>query len=270
MTTPSTEIPSNVVGLVPAAGHARRLGPLPCSKEIYPITMAAGGSGRGRGVKVASEDLLRGMQEAGVENVFVLLREGKWDVPSYWGDGQQLGLNIAYLVMGTSAGTPFTLDEAYPFIQDRIVAMGFPDVLYEPSSVYVELLERQRLRGADLVLGLFPADNPAKVDMVEVGPDGRPVRLDIKPEETDLAYSWICAVWTPVFTEYMHRWLHGAAANRDDDGELYVGHVIEAALDDGVEVDAVSFPGGQCVDIGTPEELNNAVRREWDSTVPLQ
>lgn len=232
------------------------------------MTVVEDDSDRSGRVRVASEDLLQGMKEAGVENVFVVLRDGKWDVPSYWEDGHRLGLNMAYLVMGTSAGTPFTLDEAYPFVQSQIVAMGFPDVLFEPRAVFVDLLKQQTMRGADLVLGLFPAEHPEKVDMVEVGPDGRPVRLDIKPESTDLRYSWICAVWTPAFTEYMHRQLRGAVGTGGDSAELHVGHVFEAAIQDGVEVDAVSFPGGQFADIGTPGELNRAVRREWGPMVP--
>ena len=31
------QVPLEVVGLVPAAGMAKRLQPFPCSKEVYPV-----------------------------------------------------------------------------------------------------------------------------------------------------------------------------------------------------------------------------------------
>ncbi len=33
-----------IIGLIPAAGQATRLAPLPCSKELYPIGLERGGA----------------------------------------------------------------------------------------------------------------------------------------------------------------------------------------------------------------------------------
>ncbi|HKL87882.1 MAG TPA: hypothetical protein VJ884_02680, partial [Salinibacter sp.] len=160
-------------------------------------------------------------------------------------------------------GTPFTLDQAYPFVRDKTIVMGFPDVLFEPEDAYVSMLDRLRDTGVDLVLGLFPASRPEKVDMVELDADGRPTRIVIKPAVTTLTYTWVCAVWGPAFTQYLHEYVQEAAAS--DDGrtrETYVGHVMQAALRDGLTVDAVCFPDGRCADIGTPDELAATARRE--------
>ena len=54
----------NVVGLIPAAGRAERLGPLPCSKELLPIGFRE--TPRGPAPKVAGHYLLERFRAAGV------------------------------------------------------------------------------------------------------------------------------------------------------------------------------------------------------------
>ena len=256
-----------LVGLVAAAGTASRLGALPCSKEIFPVGWDRSTSGSTPRPKVASHYLFDHMQRAGVENVYVVLRDGKWDIPSYWGDGRRAGLNVAYLMMRAPYGTPFTLNQAYPFIRDCRVVMGFPDILFSPNDVYTRLLQRQEESDADVVLGLFPAHRPEKVDMVELDDAGRPQRFVIKPKETSLTYTWICAVWGPRFTLYLHDVITEAEPRWCPDDELFVGHVFQRALRDGLTIDTVCFPEGTYTDIGTPDELADIVERETTGAV---
>ena len=90
--------------------------------------------------------------------------------------------------------------------------------------------------------------------------------LLIKPRQTRLRYSWCIAAWRPSFTRFMHEYLalHQEADGSDqpasEQPELFVGDVIQAAIQDGLQVDAVPFPDGVCLDIGTPEGLIQAVR----------
>ena len=260
---------SEVVGLIPAAGLGRRLGPLPFSKEVYPLSVVEGEEPPSGRVKVVSEYLFDHMRAAGVQTAYVVLRDGKWDIPAYWGDGSRAGMSLAYLMMGLPHGTAYTLDQAYPFVQEKIVVMGFPDVLFEPVDAYVALLERQRTTGAALVLGLFPASRPEKVDMVDLDANGRPQRIVIKPAATTLSYTWICAVWGPPFTEYLHDHVTAAAGDAPQQDEMHVGHVMQAALRDGLHVEAVCFPEGRCADIGTPDELEATLQHERTRPTPL-
>lgn len=262
MTFPTRpERPLPVVGLVAAAGQAARLGPLPCSKEVYPVGWTQSDDGAPR-PKVASHYLFDGFRRAGIDTAYVVLREGKWDIPTYWGDGHRAGLHVAYLMMRSPHGTPFTLNQAYPFVGGHRVAMGFPDILVSPGDAYVHLLRRQDETGADVVLGLFPAQHPEKVDMVDLNDDGRPRRIVIKPKETTLAFTWICAVWTPSFTFFLNDVVTEAEQTwRPDTDELFVGHVLQRAIDDGLAIDAVCFPDGHYVDVGTPDDLLRVTRR---------
>jgi glucose-1-phosphate thymidylyltransferase len=257
------------VGLVPAAGRAARMAPLPCSKEVFPIGFRPVDEGRGFRPKAACHYLLESLQSAGVTKAYMVIRKGKWDIPAYLGDGEGLNLNLAYLMMGLPFGVPYTLDQAYPFVRDAVVVFGFPDIVFQPEHAFTPLLEKQNESHADVVLGLFPAHQPSQADMVDLDTAGRVRGIRIKPSRTDLRYTWIIAVWTPVFTRFMHNHVlaHKGAAgdrkpdmHRPDKEELHVGHVIQAALDNRLHIDSVLFASGRYVDIGIPEDMVKAVQ----------
>jgi glucose-1-phosphate thymidylyltransferase len=246
----------DLIGLFPAAGQATRLSPLPCSKELYPLGLEPHSAGQAH-PKVVGQYLLEAYRTAGIEKVFVVLRDGKWDIPAYFGDGAALGLNLAYLLMNLPYGVPYTLDQATPFLGDANVALGFPDILFQPADAFLHLWERQLTTGADVVLGLFPADEPHKCDMVDLDSAGRLRDIVIKPVSTSLRYSWILAVWTPVFTRFMHA--HLQERRHQQGTELFVGDVFRGALRAGVQVETVLFPQGAFVDVGTPDALRRTV-----------
>lgn len=261
--------PPEIIGLVPAAGKASRLSPLPFSKELYPVTLfpeAAGEEPKPKGVCL---HLLRGMQRAGAGKVFIVIRKGKWDIPGYLGDGEHLNLHIAYLMMGVPDGVPYTLDQAFPFSKDAIVTFGFPDIIFQPKDAFSQLLARQSERNSDMVLGLFTADNPRDVDMVDIHPDGRVRDIQIKPMETRLRYTWLMAVWTPVFSSFMHDFVRtgwngtteGTEMSRfGQAGELFMGTIIQSAVDRDLRIDSVVFENGKYLDMGSPESIAKAMR----------
>jgi glucose-1-phosphate thymidylyltransferase len=224
--------------------------------------------GSGFRPKVVCHYLLEKMRLAGIEQAYFVLRPGKWDIPGYFGDGTMLTMNLGYLIMNLPFGVPYTLDQAYPFVQDSLIALGFPDILFQPDDAYVRLLERQARNQADVVLGLFPTDRPHKAGMVDFDDEGV-VRVIIeKPPQTDLRYMWAIAVWTPAFTSFLHQYLIDIEANKlrnDTDkliparSELPIGDVIQAAIYNGMRVEAEVFPQGSYLDIGTPDDLVRAV-----------
>ncbi|MGH8502045.1 MAG: nucleotidyltransferase family protein [Gammaproteobacteria bacterium] len=249
----------DVIGLIPAGGQAARLGRLPCSKELYPIGFQQGPT---RAPKVACHYLLECMRAAGIARAFIVLRAGKWDIPAYFGDGAWLSMDLAYLMMGAPFGAPYTLDQAWPFVRDARIALGFPDILFEPADAYARLLAHQSSTGAEVVLGLFPAARPHNCDMVALGAQGQVRQIVIKPAATELRYTWMIAVWTPVFTQFMHAHLVGLLDRQSLAArELFVGDVLQAAIDAGLRVEAECFDDGRALDIGTPEDLQHAVSR---------
>ena len=220
--------------------------------------------------KVVSHYLLEKMRIAGVRKAFFILRQGKWDIPAYWGDGRMLGIDLAYVVIEGSSGPPDTIDRANSFIKEKIVAFGFPDILFRPTDVFAKLLARLDRSGGDVVLGLFPAHDTKAMDMIDIDERLRVRAIQLKPRKTSLKYAWLCAVWTPTFTEFLHQFLNrirrqrntGLIGNRriDPGGDIPVGAVLRAAVQAKLKVEGVTFPTGRYVDIGTPHALSSVPR----------
>lgn len=260
------------MGLIPAAGQAKRLQPFPCSKELFPVGFTTDpGTGLPR-PKVAAHYLLEKFKAAGISKTFIIIREGKWDIPNYFQEGQGVGLSLAYLVIPGSAGPPDTLDRAYPFIAQNRIAFGFPDILFGPGDAYRRLVEAQERTEADVVLGLHRIQDTRIWDMVESDPDGWVRAILMKPASTTLTFGWCFAVWMPAFSEFLHHFLRAeetkrnmnvlASTTNDPGGDLAVGVVFQAALKAGMRIQAVKFPQDSYLDIGTPENLAKAVRQQ--------
>ncbi len=249
------------VGLVPAAGHGTRAG-LPYSKELFPVRFRPQGAfGESRPVS-SLELLLEQFQSGGATEAFVVIREGKWDIPGRFKQGPPGGPSLAYLMVDESRGVPFTLDVAHPFLDDAIVLMGFPDILLAPGDAFAPVVRRLESGTADVVLGLFPPTDPDLNDQVSMDPDGRIRMLSPKPVETPLDYAWAIAAWRPEFTRFMHertsQMLRAGRTLGADGREYSLGHLLVDALNAGMGLEGALIDGGSFLDIGTPAGLETA------------
>jgi glucose-1-phosphate thymidylyltransferase len=252
--------PKEIVGLIPAGGHSTRLSPLPCSKELFPVGWHEDRSGKLR-PKVASQFLLDKYKTAGIRKAYFILRKGKWDIPQYYGDGSMVDMDLAYLMMNHPYGHPFTLDQAFPFTTNNLVAFGYPDILFEPHDAFTQLIKKQRETQASVVLGIFPIKaNQRWNDILAFGEDGRIQTISLDdPAKAIQRIGWAIALWDPEFSRFMHEFLAEAIRKNSFialDGKEYVmNHVLQAAVDGGLFVDSVMFDSGFVHDVGTPEDM---------------
>lgn len=259
-----------IVGLIPAAGRATRLAPLPCSKELLPVGFQSAAQGADRKPKPVSQYLLDRMKLAGARKVFFIARQGKWDIADYYGDGSRLGLQMAYLHVGAPWGPPFTLTQAGPFIGNATVVFGFPDILIDPPDSFSPLLERLRQTDSDVVLGLFACRAHEPGDVVLTDANGRVTGLETKEERPlrpDRYTCWMFAAWRASFTRFMSEHCAKLAAQAQamvaaspsaKAPEWPVGAVISAAIGSGLHIDSVLFESGRFLDVGTPEGITAA------------
>lgn len=248
----------DIAGLIPMAGRASRLGKIPFSKELYPILF-----GKDNGIKSVSSFLIESMKKAGVKNYHLILRDGKWDIPSYFGSGKDFKVNFCYHIAKYGYGVPFTINQAYPFIKNKLVVLGFPDILFEPHNAFNYLLDKLNEHETSVVLGIIPVDNPESWDMVEVDKDGFVSKIHIKPKKVkNLKYNWFIAAWKPEFSIFLHNFveslLHDKTKNFLDNNELYFGDILNAAIQEGMEIKYEVFPNSKCLDIGTVEGLKKS------------
>jgi glucose-1-phosphate thymidylyltransferase len=258
-----------IIGLIPAAGHASRISPLPCSKEILPVGFRQIDN-RGMRPKAICHYLLERMHAADIYKVFFVLRSGKWDIPEYLGNGSDINMNIGYLIANGSLGVAYTVDQAYPFVRNNLIAFGFPDILFYPEYVFKVLSNRQAQNNTDVVLGVVPYNQPQKSGMVDFNSNGKVKLIIEKPgEKCRLNHTWCCALWSPKFTEFLHHYLTVIELKKIEDSqnegyslrkELPIGDVIQAAINHGLTVEAEVFPDGSFLDIGSPEDLAQAIR----------
>lgn len=265
-----------VVGVVPAAGRAERLGRLPCSKELLPL-LRSEGRPAGEGTDVEPEPVcygvLRALARAGIERAYVPIRSGKWDVPAHLRRGGAVGLALSYLVLEDSPSPAHSVDAAYPFTADSVVALGFPDVLLRVEDPFRALLDRWKASDAEVVLGLFPPSPDYRTERVTLGEDGRVLAIDPVPAEEDDRATWTLAVWGPAFGRYLHEAVEGwdrVAANAARSGdaapdELVLGDVLRSALAEGVSVAGLQVSAEPFVDVGDPERLMAALRDAYGS-----
>lgn len=257
-------VPLPVVGLIPAAGRATRLGPLTGSKELLPVPTGDPAAGS----RAAADYLVAQMAKAGCARAFFIVRSGKWDIAEHFGHGAVFGMPIGYLMMDAPYGPPFTIAQAFPFVGDAGIITGFPDILIEPDDAAARVVAHLRASSAQVVLATFPCGPGVGCDMAEAGPDQVVTR--IVPKENDPVWkpdsrTWLLAAWRPTFTAFFARTIAGLArvAEAMPSGskpEWPMGAVLVAALAQGVRIECVHFPDGRFLDIGTPERLAQAAR----------
>ncbi len=247
-----------VVGLLPAAGQARRMSGLPFSKELYPVD-ASDNPGEQK-PKPVIEFQIENMRASGIERAFVILRDGKWDIPGHLGDGTRFDMNLGYLMMNLPYGVPYTLDQAYEFTRDCNVALGFPDIVMFPPDAFRTCLLTLEKTGADVVLGAFPADCPQGADMVAMTPDGRLKELVVKPASSSLSCAWAIATWAPAFSNFLHNFLMETPEPATRERELQVADVLTTANCSGFDIRVEVVSDVPFIDVGTPHGLARYAR----------
>ncbi len=225
-----------------------------------PLDLTPGGA-RAQGAdgpRVVCHHLLECFTAADIRQAFVVLRDGKWDIPSYLCREPVTGLDIAYVAVTSTDSVPESLSCARPFVANSRVAMGFPDVLFEPRDAFAHLARCQEESGCDVALGLFPCATPWMTDMVELGEEGRVVDIQIRPATSQLAFNWLLAVWGPRFTAFLSEAMVNPITGEK---EFQLGTLFKQAAAEGMDLRGVPFPDGYFLDIGTPEGYGEALRR---------
>lgn len=250
-----------VIGVIPAAGKATRLVNIPFSKELYPIGYEE--KGGDQIPKTVSSYLLDQMTDAGISSFHFVIRKGKWDIPNYFGGGKRFNANICYHVTDYSYGVPFSINQAYPVTKNKIVAIGFPDILIKPRGVYSKLLDKLHSnKKTDIVLGLFPSPEPLKWDMVDIR-ENKIHDIFIKSEKgKHLKYTWVIAVWRASFSRFLNDYLNNLLLSKKDSkllsSECQLSNIFLSFMKKEFRIDYVFFDEGKCMDIGSPERLKKA------------
>jgi glucose-1-phosphate thymidylyltransferase len=242
---------SDYVGVIPAAGLASRLGPLGYPKELLPITYVPGEGGHLRPLPVI-EASFRQLREAGVERTLVITSDRKPELMQYLAHGGGIGLDLAFLQQARADGLAAAVALALPWTRGANACLLLPDTIVRPEQALRDARALFESAKADLVLGVLPTAKPKELGPVRFDQDMRVTEVQDKPPQTDLNNSWAMAIWGPRFAELLE------SAVKQNPGQT-LGAVYQQAVDAGLKVLAVWFPGGAFYDVGTPKGLAEAL-----------
>jgi NDP-sugar pyrophosphorylase family protein len=222
MTSPRGSGPA-LVGVIPAAGHARRLQPIGSSKEMLSVD----------GRPVVSY-LVERMRAARPDAIRLVTRPEKADLIT-WAEAEGIEVVLSEPPFVTAS----VLDGLQEVADDAVVLTGFPDTLWEPLDAFERLADEVRL-GADVALGLFETTEPQRCDIVECDADGAVTRVVVKPAQPAGTSTWGCFAARAGSLRPMHAW--------EEPGD-YFDAVCGTIVITGTRLE------GRYVDIGTRESL---------------
>ncbi len=251
---------NRIVGIIPAGGVASRLSPISGSKEVFPV-----GWHRDSMVpKVMGNYLIDYFKSGGADQIFCVIKEGKWDIPAYFKDGKSTDTNIAYLISDLPYGVPFTVNQVRPFLKGEIILFGFPDIIIEPEDAFKKIVDQYDEGDADVVLGAFKVENFQKWDLVSMDDTGDVVDIHIKPKTRTSDFAWAIGCWGERFTELINDFCLETMEQIQQDAshlrDFHMGDCLKAGLAKGLKIEVVTFENGSSIDLGTLKDLHAKVK----------
>lgn len=242
----------DVVGLIPAAGMGQRLAPFRYPKELLPIAYekVPGSPGDIR-PRVVGEFAIEALVKAGIGRCVIIVAPWKLEVMNYFGDGSELGLDLAYVYQETARGLPHAIDLAYGWTKGCHTAFIMPDTYVLPQDCLSRLRAFCQNTKADLALGLFPTKEPERLGPVVLDGD-RVVAVYDKCAEPPAQNTWGIAIWGPKFSELLHSSL---PQSETPSREPVLGSYFQLAVQRGLTVKGMLFADGSYADLGTHQGI---------------
>jgi mannose-1-phosphate guanylyltransferase/phosphomannomutase len=152
-----------------AGGEGTRLRPL-TSNQPKPMVSVVG--------KPCMEHIIELLRKHGFEDVVVTVAFLPQAIRSYFGDGENMGLNIEYSVEESPLGTAGSVRLAAGKLDDTFLVIS-GDALCDVDLT--KLVEFHKERGASVTIGLKSVPNPLEFGIVVTDSEGRVERFLEKP-----------------------------------------------------------------------------------------
>jgi len=235
-------------GVILAGGTGSRLRPITHTgpKQLVPIANKPV-------LEYAVDDLV----EAGIDEIGIVLgNKGRDEIQSHFGDGDDWGVDITYIVQGAPIGLAHAVGCAKEFVGDDsfVVYLG-DDLMRDGIDDLVADFDSEQYAAG---IGLQQVDEPSRYGIVDVDDRGDVTQLVEKPEDppNDLALIGIY-VFTPAIFEQIE------SLEKSWRGEYEITEAIQGLLDDGGRIQS-HVVHGWWKDTGKPEDVLHANRLVLD------
>ncbi len=224
--------------LILAGGEGTRLRPLTVytPKPVVPIV--------NRPFLFYQIDLLK---RAEINDISLALGYQPNKIQDIFGDGQEHGVNIRYVVENTALGTAGAYKNAEGQLRQTTVVFN-GDIITDVDLKAVVSYHREK--NATVTIVLTPVENPSIYGLVETGADGRVLRFIEKPTQKDITCNTINAgiyVLEPHILNYIPV----------DDKFSFEYQLFPALLSANEPVYGFTW-SGYWIDIGTPQRYLKA------------
>lgn len=224
-----------------AAGRGTRLGALTESLPKPMIDVC------GRPVV---EHIMRGIQDAGIDDFILVTRYLGHKISEYFGDGSRIGARIQYVEQPDCYGTGAALLAARGLAGNGPVLMTFADVI--ASSInYSGAVETFIQSDCSGVMTLNWVEDPWRGAAVVVNEDQMIEQIVEKPPKGRIISHWNSAgifVFKPLIFDYL------AKLDPSNRGEYELPDALNTMLDES-HIIRPYYLKGSWKDVGTPEDL---------------
>ncbi|MBV9274399.1 MAG: nucleotidyltransferase family protein [Verrucomicrobia bacterium] len=225
-----------------AAGRGTRMGEL--TAEIpKPMVEVRG--------KPILQHILEGLAAAGFRQALIVVGYRKQVIQNYFGNGDQLGLQLEYVEQTIQDGTGRVVGLAADFCADQPFLLSYGDILVDPG-LYQRL---QNLGEADMLIAVKYSIDVSKGGAVYLDPDSYLVDLREKQSGAD-TYWYNAGIY--LFRSSIFPFI--AKLERSPRGEYELTDAIRAMATSGLKIKAIEIEGSWA-DVRDPEilrELNQS------------
>ena len=238
-------------GILLHGGHGTRLRPLTHTgpKQLIPIAN-----------KPMSEYCIESMKSAGVTEIAIIIGGiGSQKVKEYYGDGDQLGVKINYILQDFPRGIAHAISLCEDFIGDEKFLVFLGDNIIQ-KSINEFGVEFEKSNDAATIL-LCEVDNPSRFGIADIQ-NGKIKRIIEKPKNppTNLAVTGIYFL-TPIIFDVIKR-LKPSWRN-----ELEITDALDMLLDEKYLV-TYKMITDYWKDTGTPDDIINANKAILENLIP--
>jgi glucose-1-phosphate thymidylyltransferase long form len=237
-------------GVIPAAGKGTRMEPFTNAypKELLPV-----------GEKAVIHHAIEDMKEAGIKDICIVVGWKQHAIMDYLGSGEELGVQLTYVVQDERNGLAGAVKSAEHYIKDEAFAVVLGDNYVDDKRALRELVKFHKHEGMDATIGAFNPEDVTSYGIIDPGEDNMVDGLVEKPEKheapSELGISGLY-VFEPVIFEAIDK------IGKGKGGEYQLTDAIDRLREEGYKVGYDDITGTR-IDVGTPERLREA-NREFD------
>lgn len=230
--------------VVLAAGEGVRLQPITATRPKHLIKV---------GGKPILEHCLVALKSCGLAEIIVVTHYMGETIRQYFGDGEQLGLKIAYMEQAKVLGTGNAVSVVEPYVDEAFVLV-YGDLLFAPDAVK-SVIHCYETEKPAAVMAVVPVEKPENYGIVELENESAVKRIIEKPPvgkaPSNLANAGIYAFSKEVFDKLRQT----KASVR---GEWELTDALSLLVKDEKTVLVAKISKGDWIDIGRPWDLLEA------------